>query len=123
MGLSSKLKPIYSGPFLVVRVLSPVLYRIEGRKGSRVAHHDRLRICEDRVIPLWMRRKRHAFLNDGEADDEPIAAGADLLSDVPDWQSGNLFSDDVSVSHIPYIPTKVGNLKVQYSSRFAKPWI
>ena len=28
-----------------------------------VAHHDRLRICEDRVIPMWMRRKRHEFLS------------------------------------------------------------
>ena len=31
-------------------------------------HHDRLRICKDRAIPLWMRRKRHHFLHNLEDD-------------------------------------------------------
>jgi hypothetical protein len=62
-GQSRKLEQIYVGPFLVTEVLSPILYRIEGRRKSMVAHHDRLRICEDRVVPIWMRRKRHDFLS------------------------------------------------------------
>lgn len=61
-GVSRKLEPVYVGPLLVTEVISPVLYRVEGRKKSTVMHHDRLRICEDRFIPLWIRRRRHHLL-------------------------------------------------------------
>ena len=69
VGLTTKLKPVYTGPFLVTEILSPILYRIEDRPS--VIHHNRLRICKDRAIPLWMRRKRHHFLRNLE--DENLA--------------------------------------------------
>ena len=34
VGQCSKLKPVYLGPYLIVEALSPLLYRIEGRKGK-----------------------------------------------------------------------------------------
>ena len=76
VGLTTKLKPIYTGPFLVTEIMSPILYRIEDRKRPSVIHHDRLRICKDRAIPLWMQRKRHHFLRNLE--DENLAIFNDL---------------------------------------------
>ena len=48
---------------MVTKVLSPALYKIKDRKGETVAHHDRLKQCNDRLIPLWMRRMRHDLLD------------------------------------------------------------
>ena len=41
-GLSKKLKPIYTGPLIVVEMLSPVTYRVAGCKKTKVLHHDLL---------------------------------------------------------------------------------
>ena len=62
-GVSKKLLPIYDGPFLVTRVLSPVLIEIEGQKKKKIIHHDKLKICRDRCIPLWIRRRRRELLS------------------------------------------------------------
>ena len=62
-GVSKKLLPIYDGPFLVTRVLSPVLIEIEGQKKNKIIHHDKLKICRDRRIPLWIRRRRQGLLS------------------------------------------------------------
>ena len=60
---SKKLLPIWKGPFVVTKVVSRFLYRIAGRKREYVKHHDKLRICEDRDIPIWVRRKRQAVVD------------------------------------------------------------
>ena len=53
-GVRKKLLPIYDGPFLVTRVLSPVLIEIQGQKNKKIIHHDKLKICWDRCISLWI---------------------------------------------------------------------
>ena len=63
VGESKKLRPVYTGPLVVSKVISPILYQVEARKKSFVLHHDRLRKCSDRDIPLWLRRRRHQVLN------------------------------------------------------------
>ena len=55
VGQSPKLQQVWKGPFLVTKVLSPVLFRVCDRRKSYVLHHDRLKPCEDRDIPLWLR--------------------------------------------------------------------
>ena len=62
IGVSKKLKPPWVGPYLIVEVLTPNLYRVQGRKERDVLHHDKLRICQDREIPLRMRQLRKKFL-------------------------------------------------------------
>ena len=61
-GVSKKLLPIYDGPFVVTRVLSPILIEIENRKRQKVVHHDKLKHCNDWRIPLWIRRRRQELL-------------------------------------------------------------
>ena len=51
VGQSPKLQQVWKGPFLVTKVLSPVLFRVCDRKKSYVLHHDRLKPCKDRDIP------------------------------------------------------------------------
>ena len=61
-GVSAKLQPIFRGPYLIIKVYSPVLYLVQDKKRKFVAHHDRLLVCNDRFIPMWMRILRHQFL-------------------------------------------------------------
>ena len=61
-GQSPKLQPIWKGPLLVTQVLCPILFKVAYSKKMRVLHHDRLKPCGDRDVPLWLRRKRHVLL-------------------------------------------------------------
>ena len=55
--------PVCKGPLLVVESSYP-LYKIEDCKGRQTTiHHDQLKICRDRVIPLWLCRCRHNMLD------------------------------------------------------------
>ena len=68
-GQSPKLQPPWKGPFLVTERIGPVLYRVQEKRGSRVLHHDRLLPCSSDVVPAWMRRQRHALLQEGGNED------------------------------------------------------
>ena len=61
-GQSKKLLNPVIGPFLVVSVYSPILYKIMGKKKSSVIHHDRLVRGHDRCIPIWLQRLRQKLL-------------------------------------------------------------
>ena len=63
VGESRKLKPVWLGPLVVTAVINPVLFRVRDRKKEYVLHHDRLKPCADRVVPLWMHRMRHNMLD------------------------------------------------------------
>ena len=56
LGESKKLKPMWIGPLVVTAVINPVLFCVKDRKKEYVLHHDCLKPCEDRVVPLWLRR-------------------------------------------------------------------
>ncbi|VDH95774.1 Hypothetical predicted protein [Mytilus galloprovincialis] len=59
VGESKKLRSPWQGPYLVIKVISPVLYRIQKRKKALVVHHDKLKPCEDKVLPKWLKYARH----------------------------------------------------------------
>ena len=77
VGTSRKLRSPWKGLYLVVKVLTPVLFRIRRAKRDKVIHHDRLKVCQDREVPLWIRRARHRLLSTTgdqenlEPDDDP----------------------------------------------------
>ena len=72
---SKKLQPIWSGPWIVI---SSVLYRIANRKRSMVAHHDSLKLCSDRDLPIWLLRKRHE-LTEEDVGDRVLEQATDAL--------------------------------------------
>ena len=53
-----KLSPLWVGPYVVVKVPSPVLCTISSSRKTWVVHHDRLRVCREQPLPLWIRRLR-----------------------------------------------------------------
>jgi len=61
IGECSKLNRIWKGPFIITKVLSPYLYRIRGQKKQSVVHHDRLKLCETKDLPEWMREDKDAL--------------------------------------------------------------
>jgi hypothetical protein len=86
IGQSSKLKPVWKGPLLVTKVISPVLLKIRDKRGEYVIHHDRLKLCRDRTIPLWNR-----FLTTGSSLPDPT----DLLDSDTDLNLDLLYRDEV----------------------------
>ena len=112
-GRCRKLRPIYSGPLVVTRVLSPVTYEVEGRKRKEVLHHDRLRKYPDVHIPLWLRRKRHQILNCSSLDN----SSATLMSDIP---SASSLPQDHKSSSIPSLVSSSSHHK-RKAPRMGKP--
>ena len=95
VGESRKLKNPLKGPFLIIDVLSPILYRIKGRKTVSVVHHDRLLKGHDRDVPIWMRRMRNRFLT-GQVEDH----GDGSLEDIWRLWTESIYApkqDDVPV--------------------------
>ena len=89
-GESRKLKPVWLGPLVVIDVLSPVLYKVRDRRKEHVLHHDKLKLCEDRCIPLWLRKLRNeaadldATIAYDEAEQEGEAAvPLDQVAQIP----------------------------------------
>lgn len=87
IGQSKKLRSPWKGPYLIIKVLSPVLYRIRQRKKEMVSHHDKLKPCEDRNIPFWIKRLRNKLLHgeietnaDTSLEEEETDMGDDLAS-------------------------------------------
>ena len=71
IGHSKKLMSPWKGPYLVVDS-KPSLFKIRDKKGDTVIHHDRPQRCNDREIPLWLRRLRHQLFEESvieELDD------------------------------------------------------
>ena len=64
LGQSRKLKKMWKGPYLVVNVISPALYQIKGTKEPRIVHNDRLKLCFDRDVPVWVRQQRKLLFED-----------------------------------------------------------
>ena len=59
-GVSRKLKDTWLGPRVVTKVVTPVLYQLEDRKGKRkFLHHDMLKKNTSKVFPMWILRIRH----------------------------------------------------------------
>ena len=85
MGSSKKLNTVWTGPLLVVEVINPVLYWVLDRKRQYVVHHDLLKCCEDRVVPLWIRKMHHELMDldttiaydEAEQGEESIPVGKD----------------------------------------------
>ena len=90
LGQSKKLQPIWSGPWIVTQVISSVLYCIVNRKRSMVAHHDSLKLCSDRDLPIWLQRKRHelTWTLGEDVGDRVLEQATDVLRDPDEYGEG-----------------------------------
>jgi hypothetical protein len=62
VGQSQKLRSPWTGPYLVISC-SPPLYTIKDRKRQCIIHHDKLKLCLDWDIPVWLRRMRNQYFH------------------------------------------------------------
>lgn len=100
IGISSKIRPPWIGPYLVVRARPPV-YALQGRRKVQFVHHDRIKPCNDSSFPLWLQRKRHTLLNTRPMDD---VEGQDKEPDRPgedSFPNGGLFDPDQTLLFDP----------------------
>ena len=116
-GESKKLKPVWVGPLVVTDVLNPILFRVKDRKREYVLHHDRLKLCEDHHIPLWLRKLRHSLLDldttiaYDEAEQEDLSSPSIPKLNVEDSQSPrgeDGVPEDIAVSSTPACSSPVG---------------
>ena len=98
VGQSSKLRPPWKGPFLVIQVLSPSLIKIQGAKRDSVVHHDRLKFCHgEQDIPVWLRRARHELLGTDPEPETEVPVNGTLPEELltgPDTSESSGSSDD-----------------------------
>ena len=79
----------------MTQVISSVLYRIANRKRSMVAHHDSLKLCSDRDLPIWLPRKRHELKGE-DVGDRVLEQATDALGDSD--KHGN--DDDIGLEDL-----------------------
>jgi hypothetical protein len=71
VGQSKKLRKPWIGPFVIVYKINHVLYTNQGKKENKVVHQDRLKLCQYRNLPLWLKRLRHSVLHPEPNDKNP----------------------------------------------------
>ncbi|MES9880773.1 MAG: hypothetical protein ABW185_07820, partial [Sedimenticola sp.] len=55
-GKAKKLCPPWKGPGIVLEKITPAVLRVKTRTGVSTMNHDRLKKCNDRVLPAWIVR-------------------------------------------------------------------
>ncbi|CAG2217238.1 unnamed protein product [Mytilus edulis] len=128
IGESKKLRAPWQGPYLIVEVLSSVLYKMRTRKSELTIHHDQLKPCLDRNIPPWLKYMRHRLLqddNDGEPDlfvqetEEGINkdhAGSTGLESFQQFQGSEYFLDITEEIQEIGVEQHSTGLETRYSS-------
>lgn len=82
VGVSSKLRPPWKGPYLVIKQ-DPPLFVVKSQKGIMTLHHDKLKLCLDGAIPIWARRARHRLSGDDSDENLPQGDIHDPVSSIP----------------------------------------
>ena len=72
----------------MTQVISSVLYRIANRKRSMVAHHDSLKLCSTRELPIWLLRKRHELTGE-DVGDRVLEQATNALGDPDEHGKGD----------------------------------
>ena len=55
-GKCKKLSPCWKGPGVIVKKLTPYLFKVKMKKTLTTANHDRLKLCADRQVPKWSQK-------------------------------------------------------------------
>ena len=75
----------------MTQVITSVLYHIANRKRAMVVHHDSLKLCSDRDLPIWLLRKRHELTGTLGEDvgDRVLEHATDALRDPEEYGKGD----------------------------------
>jgi hypothetical protein len=102
VGQSQKLRSPWTGPYLVISC-SPPLYTIKDRKRQCVIHHDKLKLCLDRDIPVWLRRMRNQYFHtdDSLCSQELMDGNNSQSTEAEASNDDQASSEDTIVVHGP----------------------
>ena len=79
----------------MTQVISSVLYRIANRMRYMVAHHDSLKLCSNRDLPIWLLRKRHE-LTGQDVGNRVLEQATDALGNPDeDWNGDDQGLEDL----------------------------
>ena len=67
-----KLRPPWAGPGVIIKVISNCTYAVKTSKLVKVMHHDRLMVCNDRMVPKLARTIQQELLTT-ENNSGPVA--------------------------------------------------
>ena len=79
VGQSSKLKSPWKGPYIIIQVKTSVLYKVKDKKGESWIHHDRLKLCNDRELPVWIKRLRNNIQGRNTREDQNTESETDII--------------------------------------------
>ena len=55
-GTSKKLAKPWKGPGIILKMLTPYLFRVKLQRTIVTVHHDRITLCQSRQLPSWINR-------------------------------------------------------------------
>ncbi|VDH98113.1 Hypothetical predicted protein [Mytilus galloprovincialis] len=67
-GKCKKLNPMWRGPGVILKRISPYLYKVKMKKALTTVNHDRLKLCRDRELPAWVNRAIVELQNGGRGE-------------------------------------------------------
>ena len=71
IGENNKLKSVYSGTYVVSKVIKPVIIQIKNQKRTINVHHDNIKPCNDRNLPIWVELMRKSIFVGHETRTDP----------------------------------------------------
>ena len=84
-GKCKKLNPMWRGPGVILARISPYLYKVKMKKALTTVNHDRLKLCRDRELPVWVNRAIEELQNGGVAQamqpNNPVTPSQDNVQD------------------------------------------
>ena len=100
IGQSKKLQSLWLGPYFV-QAVEGTIYKIRSQKKSEWIHHDRLKMCEDAQLLLWLHHKCQIALDldetiayDDEEDENNLPDEEDMEDVVHDQGMAEVNADD-----------------------------
>ncbi len=55
-GKAKKLCPPWKGPGIIIEKITPAVFRVKLKNKTFTINHDRLKLCQDRILPDWLGR-------------------------------------------------------------------
>ena len=86
-GVSKKLKPVWSGPGLIVGCRPPNIFKVLFRnRDIKIINHDHLKPCSDQELPKWLAKeqktitegRKHTYCICGQPDDGEVMISCDV---------------------------------------------
>jgi hypothetical protein len=82
-------------PNLAIKLSTKLhVYKIEDRKKSYVIHHNRLKLCTDKDLPIWIQRRRTNFIDQLKVTTPSEMTNEDIYDLSPPFSESTQLASD-----------------------------